>query len=233
MAGPGLSFCGAKPSFRARGVAAMTGTRMRARQAAALIGLALVLLALPAAAETLRNEQLFVGIPDGWQKIYENSDATGSIAEYVPPEETTESWSEMLTLQRYQNVLIDIPSYLQQVIERFTAGCVQARHDGPRRSAAGAYPAGTAFVECRGPDPAKAMPGVILKSIEFVAIKAIQGQTGLYVVQRAWHGNDPYYHPLNFETANQWLGVVRDAELCDLDDRSQTCRSIGRTGNLN
>ena len=177
MAGPGLSFCGAKPSFRARGVAAMTGTRMRARQAAAaLIGLAVVLLALSAAAETLRNEQLFVGIPDGWQKSYENSDATGSIAEYVPPGETTEAWSEMLTLQRYKDVLIDIPSYLQQVIERFTAGCVQGRHDGPRRSTAGAYPAGTAFVECRGPDPAKAMPGVVLKSIEFVAIKAIQGQ---------------------------------------------------------
>lgn len=233
MAGPGLSFCGAKLNFRARGVAAMTGTRMRVLRAATLIGLAFVRPALPAAAETLHNEQLFVGIPDGWQKIYENSDGTGSIAEYVPPGETTESWSEMLTLQHYPNVVIDIPSYLQQVIERFTDGCVQGRHDGPRRATEGAYPAGTAFVECRGPDPAKAMPGVVLKSIEFVAIKAIQGRTALYVVQRAWHGNDPSYHPLNFETANQWLGVVRDAELCDLDDRSQTCRSIGRTGNLN
>jgi hypothetical protein len=193
---------------------------MRARRTAASIGLAIAMLAPPAAAETLRNEQLFVGIPDGWQKVYQNSDATGSITEYVPPGDTTEAWSEMLTLQRYKDVLIDIPSYLQQVIERFTEGCVQGRHDGPRRFEAGAYPAGTAFVECRGPDPAKAIPGVTLKSIEFVAIKAIQGQTALYVVQRAWHGNDPSYHPLNFETANQWLGVVRDAELCDLDDGS-------------
>lgn len=233
MAGRGLSFCGMQPSFRARGVAAMTRAGKRGRAAAVLIGLAVACLGEPAPAQTLRNEQLFVGIPDGWAKVYENSAAEGSITEYVPHGERVEAWSEMLTLQRYNGVLVDIPSYLQQVIDRFTEGCAQARHDGPRRSTAGAYPAGTAFIECRGPDPSKVAPGVILKVVEFVAIKATQGQDALYVVQRAWHGNDPYYHPLNFETANQWLSVVRDAELCNLEDRSQTCRSIGRTGNLN
>jgi len=214
----------------------MTAALGRTRRLAALIGLATCLVAasaVPAATEAARNEQLFVGVPDGWQKIYENDGPEASTTEFVPTGETVEKWSEMITLQRYNGILLDIPSYLQQVVDRFTDGCVQARHDGPRTATEGAYPAAVVYVECRGPDPKKAVPGVLLKSIEFVAIKAIQGQDALYVVQRAWHGNDPYLHPLNFETANQWLGLVRDAELCDLNDRTQTCRSIGRTGNLN
>lgn len=207
----------------------------RTRNLAALIGLVVCLIARVglATADETRNEQLFVGVPDGWEKIYENATPEATTTEYVPQGETVEKWSEMITLQRYNGILLDIPSYLQQVSDRFTEGCVQARHDGPRRVTESAYPAAVVYVECRGPDPAKAIPGVLLKSIEFVAIKAIQGQDALYVVQRAWHGNDPYLHPLNFETANQWLAVVRDAELCNLSDRTQTCRSIGRTGNLN
>jgi hypothetical protein len=211
----------------------MSKARERTRRLAALIGLLACISVLPASGQEPRDEQLFVGVPDGWEKIYEAAEQEGSITEYVPKGETTEKWTEMVTLQRYNAVLLDIPSYLEQVIQRFTEGCVVGRHDGPRRAVESAYPAAVAFIECRGPDPAKATPGVLLKSIEFVAIKAIQGRDALYVVQRAWHGNDPAYHPLNFETANQWLAVVRDAELCNLADRSQTCRSIGRTGNLN
>lgn len=207
--------------------------RKRNRPPAALIGLLAWLFVAPAFGQEQRDERLFVGVPDGWEKIFENLREDGSITEYVPIGETPENWSEMVTLQRYNGVLLDIPSYLDQVIQRFTDGCVVGRHDGPRPATESTYQAAVAYIECRGPDPAKAAPGVMLKSIEFVAIKAIQGREALYVVQRAWHGNAPYDHPLNFETADQWLGVVRDAELCDLADRSQTCRSIGRTGNLN
>ncbi len=202
--------------------------------AALIAGAMTALAALSfAPAPAMANEQLFVGVPDGWQKLAEPEGDSGNTSRYVPAGESAEEWSEMLTLQRYPGVLLDVTEYIDQVIGRIIAGCLRPRHDGPKPVEASAYPAKIAYIECRGPDPLRMETDKQLKAIEFVVVKAIQGREAFYVVKRAWHGNTPDRHPLNFETAPQWIGIVKDSELCDLDDRGQTCRSIGRTGNLN
>lgn len=235
MAAPGLCFSGTGPSLPRVGQGERRVRNRVSWSIAVAMAALLAILALdpaPVAAQS-PNEQLFVGIPDGWQKVFD-SDADGnSTSKYVPAGETVGEWSEMLTLQRYPGVLLDVGDYIDQVIGRFIAGCLKPRHKGPEEVVEGAYQAKIAFIECRGPDPLRTATDAPSKAIEFLVIKAIQGREALYVVRRAWHGNTPDRHPLNSETAPQWVGLVKDAELCDLNDRGQTCRSIGRTGNLN
>jgi hypothetical protein len=197
--------------------------------AAGGVGAALLaLIALPADAE----EKLFVGVPSGWTESRQQSEPDRSTVEYVPPGQTVQNWTEMVTIQEYRGARVDPLTYLDKLIEKFGAGCQAARHMGPRAGEENGYKAAVAYMECKGPDPATAEPGVTLKNIEFMAVKAIQGREGLHLVERAWHADDASLHPLNRPNAADWVAVVRDAELCDMKDLSQTCRSIGRTGNL-
>lgn len=191
-------------------------------------GALLALAVLPA----LADEKLFVGIPPDWSKARQQDQPDRSIVEYLPPGQTVQNWTEMVTIQKFRGTDVDLLTYLEKLIEKFGAGCQAARQMGPRVGEENGYKAAVAYMECRGPDPATAEPGVTLKAIEFMAVKAIQGRDGLNLVERAWHGDDPAQHPLNRSTASDWVSVVRDAELCDMENLMQTCRSIGRTGNL-
>lgn len=202
-------------------------------QAACRLGLVALALSLPALARpALAGEQLFVAIPSGWGEAWRQDQGSQTIVEYLPPGQSVSDWIEMITLQDFPGALVDPMAYLQKVVAAFGDGCQATRHEGPRNSVENGYPVALAYVECKGPDPAKAAPGVVLKNVEFLSIKAIQGVTALHVVQRAWHGDDESQHPLQQPTAKDWVAAVRDAELCDLSDSKRTCRTIGRTGGL-
>jgi hypothetical protein len=194
----------------------------------ALLALALPLLARPARA----SEQLFVAIPSSWDEAWRHEDSTQTIVEYLQKGQSVTDWTDMVTVQEFPGAQLDPGHYLDRVVAAFGAGCQATRHEGPRSSGENGYLVALAYVECKGPDPGKAAPGVVLKNIEFLAIKAIQGQKALHVVQRAWHGDDETQHPLQQANAKDWVSVVRDAELCDLADSARTCRTIGRTGGL-
>jgi hypothetical protein len=197
------------------------------------LGLALLALTCPLLARpALAGEQLFVGIPNGWDEAWRQEHASQTIVEYLPTGQSVSDWSEMITLQEFPGTQVDPMGYLQKVVAAFGEGCQATRHEGPRASVENGYPVALAYMECKGPDPTKAAPGVVLKNVEFLAIKAIQGVKSLDVVQRAWHGDDETQHPLQQPTAKDWVAVVRDAELCDLADNARTCRTIGRTGGL-
>jgi hypothetical protein len=190
--------------------------------------LALALLVPPARA----GEQLFVGIPDGWDEAWRQEDPSQTIVEYLPKGASVTDWTDMITLQEFPGPHVDPQQYLEKVVAAFEAGCEASRHEGPRSSQENGYPVALAYMECKGPDPAKAAPGVVLKKIEFLAIKVIQGMQSLHVVQRAWHGDDETQHPLQQPTAKDWVAVVRNAEVCDLANPARTCRTVGRTGGL-
>jgi hypothetical protein len=201
--------------------------------AACGLGLALLVLSTPILARpAFAGEQLFVGIPNGWNEAWRQEQPTQTIIEYLPPGQTVTDWTEMVTTQEFPGAQLDTLQYLEKVATAFGAGCQASRHEGPRASEENGYPVALAYLECKGPDPTKAAPGVVLKNIEFLAIKAIQGVKALHVVQRAWHGDDETQHPLQSANAKDWVAVVRDAELCDLADSSRTCRTVGRTGGL-
>jgi hypothetical protein len=184
------------------------------------------------AGPALAGEQLFVAVPGNWEEAWRHETPQQVIVEYLPPGTTVTDWTDMVTTQEFPGAHVDVLQYLDKVAAAFGAGCKAARHEGPRASTENGYDVALAYLECREPDPSKAAPGVVLKSVEFLAIKAIQGLKGLHVVQRAWHGDDPAQHPLQSANAKDWVAVVRDAELCDLADTSRTCRTVGRTGGL-
>jgi hypothetical protein len=194
----------------------------------ASLALALALLIRPAEA----GEQLFAGIPEGWDEAWRQEGASQTIVEYLPKGASVTDWADMITEQEFPHTHVDPQQYLEKVVAAFSEGCEASRHEGPRSSQENGYAVALAYMECKGPDPAKAAPGVVLKKIEFLAIKAIQGTQSLHVIQRAWHGDDESQHPLQQPTAKDWVAVVRDAEVCDLADTRRTCRTVGRTGGL-
>ena len=201
--------------------------------AACGLGLALLVLSTPILARpAFAGEQLFVGIPEGWDEAWRHEQGNQAIVEYLPSGRSVSDWVEMITLQEFPGAAVDPLQYLDKVVAAFGDGCQAVRHEGPRASEENGYPVALAYMECKGPDPTKAAPGVVLKNIEFLAIKAIQGVKALHVVQRAWHGDDETQHPLQQSSAKDWVAVVRDAELCDLADSARTCRTVGRTGGL-
>jgi hypothetical protein len=201
--------------------------------AACGLGLAALVLSLPILTRPAEaGEQVFVGIPSGWDEAWRHEAPNQVIVEYLPKGEAVTDWTDMVTTQDFPGAVVDPLQYLDKVAAAFGAGCEASRHEGPRGSTENGYRVALAYFECRGPDASKAAPGVVLKKIEFLAIKAIQGVKALHVVQRAWHGDDETQHPLQSPNAKDWVAVVRDAELCDLADTSRTCRTVGRTGGL-
>lgn len=201
--------------------------------AAGMVAVGLLAAPPPGTAQAAEpNEKLFVGVPPDWQELPSPASDSGTTLVYVPQGQSASDWSEMITIQDFPGATVDPLAYLEQFVKQFEEGCQSSRHEGPRQNMENGYHIALAYTECRGPDPTKAQPGVLLKAVEFVAIKAIQGREGLHVVERAWHADDDSQHPLRQPTASDWVSVVRDAELCDMNDLTQTCRSIGRTGNL-
>lgn len=194
--------------------------------------LSLLLLATAATAQEFREERLFIGIPLGWHVAEKVEQPQQMRIVHLPEDQSLTDWREMVIEITYPQAKVDLGQYIQNVIANFGAQCLESRAEQPTFGDENGYATAMTMMECRGANPDLLPEEITLKPVEFVVIKAIQGYDALYVVQRAWHGDTDERHPLRFETAVGWVGLVRDAELCDLANRAQTCRSIGRTGGL-
>src|SRR3546814_19306859 len=83
----------------------------------------------------------------------------------------------------------DPMAYLQSCRDDFRAGCGEFLSRDVASRQEGGYLTAVVLMECRRPDPARFAPEVLLKEIEVLMVKAIQGVEGFYVVKRAWHGD--------------------------------------------
>jgi hypothetical protein len=142
-----------------------------------LLGLCLCLWPISGQAQ-FRGENLLVSPPPGFKVGFQDSRGGVIIQEWVPEGETVQNWSEMVTVQLFQNRRDLDPRAMLGTIQRgwlnackgsMPAPIVASRIDG--------YEAASMVLRC----PLNGETG----KPETTAFRAIRGRDSFYVVQRA------------------------------------------------
>jgi hypothetical protein len=159
------------------------------------------------------TERLVMSPPAGWQ-TGGSSSSKGAIATHMfPPGQTSETWTEMLTVQIIANPQAAPRAFVQRVVDASRSGCDAAGPSPVSEGQSNNYPVATLTVTCtRGHQSGKG---------GLVAVKAIRGRQALYVVERLWRG--PAFArddsaPIPAAVLQEWSGFLRNVSVCDSAD---------------
>jgi hypothetical protein len=166
-----------------------------------------VLASSPVRAE-LENENLLVGVPEGFKLAFKDRNDERLMSEMIPEGETLDDWSEMLTTQVFFGGL---PATPDQFYAEMRKGWLEACEGGNgklvRSGTENGYKFAFGFLTCPL-NPKTDKP-------EAAWIKLIQGHDSMYVVQRATT-EEP-----TKETIEEFSKFLREVKVCDsrLPDR--------------
>jgi hypothetical protein len=178
-----------------------------------------------------QGEFLFATPPAGWVVGYHARQGNASIVEYVPAGQTVQNWTEMVTVQVWHGPQpsLDPKEFVLRIAGRFQRVCKTLQVSPPSVRQISGYDNASLALECRDPDRSQAPAQVLSKSIEFLAVRAIRGRDGFYVIQRAWHGDTEQPDaPMKSEaTLNEWRRYLSQVEVCDTRDPALDCSTLG------
>jgi len=193
------------------------------RPGALLPGIALALLAAPAAGQ----ERLVVKPPSGWVQVIQKAEAGLRTVAFVPKGQTAADWTEMVTFQvALGRADVSPKDAAARLRARWRAACREFVEEEPKLYWDKDYLATRFFMQCRDPKP-EAGHGERLKTIEVLGVKAIQGRESFYLIERAWHADEngrgnPF---VTADVRKAWLDFLATAELCDARVPGQVCRA--------
>ena len=191
------------------------------------------LFTLPASAETKmpKNEDvLFATPPAGWVPVLNKEDQGSRISEFVPKGQTQGKWDEKITIQVFEGLTqIDPREFTDRIQEGRRKLCPDLLTHEPNTRDINGYKVTVTRIECRDTKVDEAPEGVELRKIEFLMMKVIVGRQNLYIIQRAWHGNEPGPgYPFHSQIdAVQWGTFFRQAEVCAPSDPEASCGALG------
>jgi hypothetical protein len=175
-----------------------------------LLALLFVLTFPIASRAQLRDENLLVAVPKGFEKGYENGNARSSIMEFVPTGQTVEHWDEMLTVQIVRgNAIGSIPAFRARANALYASACEGATSTGIREGTENGYAFAFWLDDC----PLNKKSG----TPERAFIKAIAGNDSLYIVQRA------YRSALTKEQATGASTYLSGIRVCDTRKPEHPC----------
>lgn len=143
-----------------------------------MLGIAVALcLGAPAHAQ-LKDENLLVGMPQGFKVGFQESRKGLNMQEFVPAAETVQNWTEMVTVQLFLGRKDLEPSQFLAAMQQEWAGACKGSTATPiTTDKVNGYPAALILLRC----PLLASTG----RPETTLLKAIKGNDSFYVVQRA------------------------------------------------
>ncbi len=178
-----------------------------------------------------QGEFLFATPPAGWLVGYRGRQGNASIVEYVPAGQTVQNWTEMVTVQVWHGPQpsLDPKEFVLRIAGRFQRVCKALQVASPSVRQISGYDNASLALECRDPDRSQAPTQVLSKSIEFLAVRAIRGRDGFYVIQRAWHSDTEQPDaPMKSEaTLKEWRTYLSQVEVCDTRDPTLDCATLG------
>lgn len=141
-----------------------------------------VLLSLGATAHAqLKNENLLVGMPQGFKVGFSDSRNGMNMQEWVPANETVQNWTEMVTVQIFVNRKdLDPVQFLATMEKQWEGACKGSTATPPVTGKVNGYTSATTLLRC----PLLASTG----KPETTMMKAIRGNDSFYLVQRAVRG---------------------------------------------
>lgn len=178
--------------------------------------LSLIVAAVPFAALALTapRERLIAAALPGFVVGHEVGDERGAIREEIPRGETVQTWSRMVTTQRFAGVarIKSVTGYVRDSLAGLPSACPGARLSPIANLAVSGRPAAQAQVDCPRNPAAGGRP-------ETFILLAIAGPSGdMHVKQVAWRGGTT---PQGLAWGRGFLaGVV----LCTAASREPACR---------
>lgn len=143
------------------------------------------------------DERLTLSIPPAFELAHAAVTATGFVEEYGRVGETPETWTELITVQRFPGLALAPQVYAERVIERIASNCAGLRSVEPAPWPMSAYPAVSYTTICPH-HPRTGLPsgGMAL---------AVGGVDQMFVVQFHWM-RDP--SEADLRAARQMLETV-------------------------
>lgn len=175
-----------------------------------------VLFCLTAAggqAQQLKNENLLVGMPQGFKVGFKDSKNGMNMQEFVPAAETVQNWTEMVTVQVFLSRKDLQPGpFLAAMQKQWSDGCKGSTSTTVGTGKVKGYESASVLLRC----PLLASTG----KPETAMIKAIKGNDSFYVVQRAVRSVPT---PERLETMKQYIESV---SVCDSRLATAPCPTV-------
>jgi hypothetical protein len=179
------------------------------------VGLALMVCATAGAgqAQQLKNENLLVGMPQGFKLGFKDSKSGMNMQEFVPASETVENWTEMVTVQVFLGQKNLEPSQFLALMQKQWAEACKGSSAAPLATGkVNGYDAASILLRC----PLLASTG----KPETTMLTAIKGNDSFYVVQRAVRSVPT---PAQFETMKKYIESV---SVCDSRLPTRPCPTV-------
>ena len=159
------------------------------------------------------TEQLVMTPPAGWTIQGSTANQNSIAKQLFPPDQTPESWNQMMVIQVLADPAADPRDYVQRVVQASQANCEATGPSPVSEAQSNGYPVAALTVTCT--------KGRQTGLGGLVAVKAIRGKAALYVIQRIWRGQ-PFDRnemaPVPPEILKEWAGFLHNVSACDTAD---------------
>jgi hypothetical protein len=167
------------------------------------------LVSSPARAE-MEDENLLVGVPEGFKLAFKDRTGKRLMSEMIPADETLDDWSEMLTTQIFFGGLPASPEeFYAQMRGGWLSACPGGNGKLVRSGKENGYNFAFGFLTCPL-NPKTDKP-------EAAWIKFIEGRDSFYVVQRATTED------VTDETIVEFSKFLSEVKVCDSRLRDRQC----------
>lgn len=164
-------------------------------------------------AQQLKNENLLVGMPQGFKLGFKDSKNGMNMQEFVPASETVQNWTEMVTVQVFLSRKDLQPApFLAAMQKQWAGSCKDSTATPVATGKVNGYEAASVLLRC----PLLASTG----RPETTMLKAIKGNDSFYVVQRAVRSVPP---PERLETMKKYIESV---SVCDSRSPTSPCPTV-------
>lgn len=175
---------------------------------------------------TMFGDAVLFGIPAGWKKIHQQRTENAAIMEFVPQDQSAQSWREMITVQAFRAPPKEVSpkAFMELMVGRIQDGCgaqtvaipiADMRVDG--------RPAFSAIIGCASlPKPAAGAQAGQGEAAYYVAVR---GAKDMLLFQRAVRGAgfDKSKPPITPASAPKLFESLQPIKLCSPSDPPSAC----------
>lgn len=185
----------------------------RSKWTAAGLAMLLCLTGGALQAQPLKNENLLVGVPQGFKPAFKGAKNGVNMQEFIPADETLQNWTEMVTVQVFLSRKdLEPAPFLGAIRQKWGGSCDGTTATPVVTGKVNGYDAAAILLRC----PLLTSTG----KPEFTILKAIKGNDSFYVVQRAVRSTPT---PEHLETMKKYIESV---SVCDSRLPAQACPTV-------
>lgn len=164
-------------------------------------------LGLPAQAQ----EQIVLRVPDGFALAFEQIDAEGAIREYVPADQTSEDWRQMVTVTNTLNSRgMSAPVFADIFLQSAGGSCPDFAGGIEFEAEQNGFPFVIVALQCP-----TSFDGSALTETAFVKIVVTPAR--IYTFQYAWRGEQP------IETQQKFMNWTVPQTVCIAGSAAHPC----------